>query len=260
VLGVGRATRLLNYLAGVDKTYTGEAVLGTATTTLDAAGEVTGQWDMSTVTLGDVRAAAADLTGTIKQVPPMVSAKQVGGQRLHELARRGVEVERAPVEVHVAQFDVGEPVGPGVFPITVTCSSGTYVRSLVADLGTALGGGAHLRNLRRHTVGRFSVDEAAALEGLTPEHVLPPLAAFRGTEPVVARGDVAAAVRHGQVLAAADLGISLDGGSPDAAGGADDSTASHPAGPWPVVDEAGNLLAVYIRHRYRSVKPGLVLA
>jgi tRNA pseudouridine55 synthase len=290
VLGVGRATRLLTYLSGASKGYTGEAVLGVATTTLDADGEVTGRWDMSGVTLDDVRAAAGSLTGTIKQVPPMVSAKQVGGRRLHELARQGVEVERAPVEVHVHRFDVGEPVAPGVFPVTVECSSGTYVRSLVADLGTALGGGAHLRHLRRTVVGRFSVEEAVPLDELGPERVLPPVEAFRGTAPVVVGGDVATAVRHGQVLAADRLGIPLDALAArppvDAApattdpGGASapsarvealgEAPAPTPAstpgdrassgGPWPVVDEDGHLLAVYHHHRYRSVKPGVVLA
>jgi tRNA pseudouridine55 synthase len=252
ILGVGRATRLLTFLSGLDKSYTGEAVLGVATSTLDDEGEVTGRWDMSTVGLADVRAAAAGLTGAIRQVPPMVSAKKVGGQRLHELARQGVEVEREPVDVHVARFDVGDPVEPGepgVFPITVTCSAGTYVRSLVADLGTALGGGAHLRDLRRHAIGPFSVDEAVPLEQLSPERVLPPVAVFRGTEPIVAGGDLAARVRHGQLLAVADLGI-----------GDGDDVAGTSKGPWPVVDAGGHLLAVYVRYRPGSVKPAVVLA
>jgi len=243
VLGVGRGTKLMAYLTGLEKTYTGEAVLGAATTTLDADGEVIGTWDMAGVTsLSQVRAAAADLTGGLLQVPPMVSAKKVDGRRLHELARAGIEVERQPVPVHVARYDVGEPVAPGVFPITVTCSSGTYVRSLVADLGTALGGGAHLRNLRRHAVGAFSVDEAVTLEQLGPELVLPPLAAFRGTEPVVVEATVERQVRHGAVLAREALGV--------------DPVAP---GPWPVADAAGALLAVYVAHRPGRVKPGLVL-
>ncbi|MGH9210430.1 MAG: tRNA pseudouridine(55) synthase TruB [Acidimicrobiales bacterium] len=245
VLGVGRATRLLTFLSGLDKTYTGEAVFGVATSTLDASGEVTGTWDMGAVTLEQVRAGAATLTGTIGQVPPMVSAKKVGGRRLHELARAGVEVERAAVEVRVMRFDVGPTATaePGVFPITVTCSSGTYVRSLVADLGTALGGGAHLRNLRRLSVGPFSVDEAVPLTGLGPELVAPPLTAFRGREPAVAEDDLAAMVRHGRVLARGRLAIPED---------AD--------GPWPVVDGSGALLAVYVAHRGDTVKPAVVLA
>ena len=87
VLGVGRATRLLTFLSGLDKRYVGEVVLGTATSTLDAAGEVTGTWDMASVGLDEVRRAAVGLTGQIDQVPPMVSAKKVDGRRLHELAR-----------------------------------------------------------------------------------------------------------------------------------------------------------------------------
>ncbi len=242
VLGVGRATKLLTYLTGLEKSYTGEAVLGTATSTLDAEGEVTGTWDMAAVTVAEARAAAVGLTGALLQVPPMVSAKKVEGRRLHELARAGVEVERQPVPVHVERFDIGEPVAPGVFPVAVTCSSGTYVRSLVADLGAALGGGAHLRNLRRHSVGRFTVDEAVTIDELAPEHVLPPLAAFRGTDPVAVDGEVEASVRHGAVLPRDVLGV--------------DANA---AGPWPVVDPTGALLAVYVPHRASTVKPGLVL-
>ncbi len=241
VLGVGRATRLLTYITGLDKSYVGEVVLGTATSTLDASGEVTATWDMSDVGLADVRAAAAGLTGDLLQVPPMVSAKQVGGRRLHDLARAGVEVDREPVAVRVARFEVGEPVATGVFPISVTCSSGTYVRSLAADLGAALGGGAHLRHLRRIAVGPFGIEEAVPLEALTPERLLPPTEALRGRPQVVVDDDVAAVVRHGRLFDADALGVTGDG-------------------PWAVVDGAGTLLAVYARHRGGTVKPGVVMA
>jgi tRNA pseudouridine55 synthase len=241
VLGVGRATRLLTYLTGLDKSYVGEVVLGTATSTLDASGEVTGTWDMSGVGLAEVRAAAAGLTGDVLQVPPMVSAKQVGGRRLHELARAGVEVEREPVAVRVERFEVDEPTAPGVFPVSVTCSSGTYVRSLAADLGAALGGGAHLRHLRRTAVGPFTVDEAVPLEALSPERLLPPVEALRGHDRVVVVDELATWVRHGRVLDVDVLGVSGDG-------------------PWAVVDGDGRLLAVYERHGGRTVKPGVVLA
>jgi tRNA pseudouridine55 synthase len=240
VLGVGRATRLLTYLSGLDKTYTGEVVLGVATSTLDAAGEVTGTWDMSAVGLDDVRRAAAGLTGDIRQVPPMVSAKKVAGQRLHALARQGVEVEREAVAVRVDRFDVGEPVAPGVFPIEVTCSSGTYIRSLASDLGTALGGGAHLRNLRRTAVGPYTADEAVPLGELGPDRVLPPVEALRGHPRITVDGDLLVAVRHGKVLPAASLRVDGDG-------------------PWPVVDPTGELVAVYQRHRGTDVKPGVVV-
>jgi tRNA pseudouridine55 synthase len=241
VLGVGRATRLLTYLSDLGKRYEGEVVLGTATATLDASGEVTGTWDMSGVRVEDVRAAAAGLTGEIDQVPPMVSAKKVDGRRLHDLARAGVEVERAAVRVRVDELAVGEPVAPGVYPVAVSCSSGTYVRSLAADLGAALGGGAHLRALRRLAVGPFTIDEATALESLTPESLLPPAEALRGRPAVVVDDEVAALVAHGRVLEAAVLGVSGDG-------------------PWPVLDAAGRLLAVYQPHRGTTVKPGVVLS
>ncbi|MGH9112976.1 MAG: tRNA pseudouridine(55) synthase TruB, partial [Acidimicrobiales bacterium] len=241
VLGVGRATRLLTYVSGVDKSYVGEVVLGTATSTLDASGEVTGTWDMATVGLTEMRAAAAGLTGDIEQVPPMVSAKRVDGRRLHELARAGVEVERAPVAVRIDRFDVAEAHEPGVFPVAVTCSSGTYVRSLAAEGGAALGGGAHLRNLRRLAVGPFGIDEAVPLEALAPERLLPPIEALRGRDRVTVDDEVATLVRNGRVFDDAALGTDGDG-------------------PWAVVDESGALLAVYERHGAGRVKPGVVLA
>lgn len=273
VLGVGRATRLLTYLSGHDKRYVGEIVLGTATTTLDASGEVTGTWDMAGVGLAEVRAAAAGLTGEIDQVPPMVSAKRVGGRRLHALAREGVEVERQPVRVRVERVAVDEPVEPGVYPIDVTCSAGTYIRSLAADVGAALGGGAHLRTLRRLASGPFGVDEAVPLDQLGPDRLLPPAEALRGRPRVTVGDDLAALVRNGRVLERDVLGIAPpgDGGADD--GGADDGGAGggvagrggagtgHPDdGPWAVVDGTGALLAVYVPHRGTTVKPGVVLA
>ena len=186
LVGLGQATRLLQWLIGLPKRYTGEIVLGIATNTLDAGGEVTGKWDMSTVTLEAARAAAAQLTGEITQVPPMVSALKVGGRRLHELARAGVEVDARCSPCNGAAFrrGTGRRAGP-VLAIDVECGSGTYVRSLAADLGTLLGGGAHLRNLRRVAVGSFSVDSAVTLEELEAsptrlDAVLAPAAALPG--------------------------------------------------------------------------------
>jgi tRNA pseudouridine55 synthase len=241
LLGVGRVTRLLRFLGLPSKTYTGVVVLGVATSTLDASGEATGTWDMGAVDLAQVRAAAARLTGDILQVPPMVSAVQVGGRRLHELAREGVEVEREPRPVTVWRFEVGEPTEPGCYPIEVECSAGTYVRTLAADLGTALGGGAHLRDLRRTAIGPFTVDRAVPLEGLGPEALLPPAAAVGHLESVVADSALAADAVHGRVVPLDRLG------------------ASGP-GPWAVLDPTGELLAVYEAHRPGTAKPGVVLA
>jgi tRNA pseudouridine55 synthase len=240
LLGVGKVTRLLRYLGLTTKRYTGVVVLGTATSTLDASGEVTGTWDMASVGLDDVRGAAATLTGDILQVPPMVSAIQVDGRRLHELAREGIEVDRPARPVTVTEFTVGEPVAPGCFPIEVECSSGTYIRSLAADVGTALGGGAHLRDLRRTVIGSFAVTDAVALDGLTPDHLLTPAHAMRDLPQVTVDDGLAADVAHGKVLAVESLGV---------AG----------AGPWAVLGQDGSLLAVYEPHRTGTVKPGVVL-
>lgn len=273
LIGLGQATRLLQWLTGLPKRYTGEVVLGVATSTLDAGGEVTGTWDMRAVSLEAARAAAVRLTGEITQVPPMVSALRVGGRRLYQLARAGVEVERVPRHVTVERFDlelaeaaeamVGAPaaegtgLGPGgagaagpVLAIDVECGSGTYVRSLAADLGALLGGGAHLRKLRRVAVGSFSVEEAVTLEELEAsptklDAVLAPAAALPEMERAVVDHELAIAVQHGRVLSLDVL---------RAAGG----TGPGP-GPWAVLGQDGRLLAVYQSYGEELAKPVVVL-
>ena len=177
LVGAGHATRLLRFLGDLPKTYVGEVVLGAATTTLDDEGEVTATFSMEGVTLASARAASAALVGAIEQVPPMVSAVQVGGKRLHDLARQGIEVHRdpRPVTVHSLQLDATDD--PLVLRLAVTCSTGTYVRVLAADLGALLGGGAHLRRLRRTAIGPFDQAAATPLDQVGPEVLAPPLAA-----------------------------------------------------------------------------------
>lgn len=227
LVGVGRFTRVLRFLSGLGKAYVAEVVLGVATTTLDASGEVVGRWDMGDIPLEEVQAAAASLVGTIEQVPPMVSAVQIGGRRLHELARQGQEVERPPRTVTVERFDVTAVAGRAdVVRIEVECSSGTYVRSLAADLGAALGGGAHLRDLRRTRVGSFVLAESHPLGSLAVEHLLDPLAAVRDLPCVTIDEAPARQVAHGLALDRVAVGAPGDG-------------------PWALVGPAGRLLAVY---------------
>ena len=230
LIGVGRATRLLRFLSALAKGYEGELVLGTATTTLDAAGEVTGTWDMSAVAPEEVAKAAAGLTGPQLQVPPMVSAVQVGGRRLHELARQGRTVERAARPVVVDRFEVTRAERP-VYRFAVECSSGTYVRALVDDLGRRLGGGAHLGRLRRTSTGPFHVSDAVALDAVAPGAVRPSAGAVAFLDQLVVDGAGEADVRHGRKLAREALGP--PGAVPVG------------AGPWAVLDRSGNLLAVY---------------
>lgn len=251
VVGAGRATRLLRFVTGLPKRYHGEVVLGRSTSTLDAEGEVTACFDMGSVTLDQVREAAAALTGRIMQVPPMVSAVRVGGRRLHELARAGAEVERQARPVTVHRLEVSPTAAPGVFAIDVSCSSGTYVRSLAADLGTALGGGAHLGSLRRLAVGGFVVERAVPLDAAGPGCVLPPAAAVEHLPHIVVDARLREAVAHGAVLAPGELGIPTPAGAPAGVPG-----ATPPPGPWAVLDGAGTLLAVYEAVAGGPLEPG----
>lgn len=243
VLGVGRATRLLTFITGVDKTYEAQITLGVETDSLDADGEITVRHDMAVPTVEQVAAAAATLTGPLEQVPPMVSAVKVDGKRLHQLAREGKEVERQPRPVVVSQFDVRPTDDPMVWDATVTCSSGTYVRVLAADVGRALGGGAHLTALRRTRVGPFLLDEATPLDDLV---VLPASAGVRHLPHVTVGEALARRVAVGQVLGREELGV------PDEGDGAE--------GPWAVLGAGGEVLAVYAAHRGTSAKPSFVLA
>lgn len=245
LLGIGRATKLLRFLSPLGKSYVGEVVLGTETSTLDAAGEVTATHDMAGTTIDDVRAAAAGFVGEIEQIPPMVSAVKVGGRRLHELARQGIEVERQPrpVTIHSLEVLPGPEGEPSVFTVAVSCSSGTYIRTLAADIGAALGGGAHLRNLRRTSVGPYTLADAVALEEVGPEVVRPMREAVRHLAQVVVGPEVAADVGVGKVLARHVLGVDGDGD-----------------GPWAVIDGGGRLLAVYEPFRGDTAKPSLVIA
>lgn len=240
VLGVGRATKLLRYLSGLPKTYEATIALGVETDSLDADGEVTHIHDMAAPGIDEVVVAAERLTGEMEQVPPMVSAIKVDGRRLHQLAREGKEVERSPRPVTISRFEVSATPDPMVFDALVECSSGTYVRVLAADLGTALGGGAHLCGLRRTAVGPFGIEESHPLESpelLAPEEITRVLTVLNAAE------DTVRDIRHGRVLERTRLGLHRDG-----------------RGPWAVLDPEGHLLAVYEQHRGNSVKPSMVFA
>ena len=267
LLGVGTATKLLRFLSPLGKRSVGEVRLGVDTSTLDASGTVTGVHDMADVTIDDVRRAAAGFVGDIEQIPPMVSAVKVDGKRLHELAREGKEVDRAPRPVTIHALEVAE-VGPDVealeriggieteefaaaaaggpgpsFQLDVTCSSGTYIRTLAQDIGAALGGGGHLVSLRRVSVGPYTLADAVPLASVAPERALPVADAVRHLPRVEVDEERAADIAVGKVLPRAALDIALD-----------DDTAN-----WAVFGAAGDLLAVYEPFRDGTVKPSLVI-
>ena len=174
VVGVGRATRVLGHLALNDKDYDATIFLGVTTTTDDAEGEVVAERDASAVEDADVHAGLAALTGEIDQVPSSVSAIKVGGVPAYTRARAGEAVDLATRRVTVSKLDLLARHGD-VLEVAVTCSSGTYVRALARDLGTALGVGAHLTALRRARVGSFGLDQAKTLDQLGNEFTVVPL-------------------------------------------------------------------------------------
>lgn len=179
VLCLGQATRLVEYLAGHDKRYTGEVVLGRTTSTDDAEGETLTEAPAPDIDPGMLRELERRFTGEILQVPPAVSAIKVGGRRAYAVARAGGEPRLEPRRVVIRRL-VLELRAPGRLGLDIHCGAGTYVRSLARDIGVFLGCGAHLGALRRHTAGPFSVEDAITLERL---------------EDLRARGEVESALR-----------------------------------------------------------------
>lgn len=176
---VGRATRLAQFLNGADKEYEAIIRLGYATDTGDRMGTPlpgpTGKSRRGNWSEEEVEAALASLRGYIDQVPPMYSAKKIGGKKLYELARRGEEIEREPIRVCIHEFEAIRPDGrlvknnlDGTFDVHVhvACSAGTYVRTLAEDFGKRMSVGAHLAELRRTRVGDFRVASAITMERL----------------------------------------------------------------------------------------------
>ena len=178
MLLIGRSTRLSRYVTGLEKTYMATARLGAVSDTLDADGEVTGL-DTPLPSENTIREALPSFTGDILQVPPMVSALKREGERLYELHRKGITVEREarPVTVHRFALTTFDPAD-NTASFEISCSSGTYVRTLIADLAERAGSGAYLTALRRTTVGHLTIQDALSPETLTPEslynHIIQP--------------------------------------------------------------------------------------
>ena len=233
VIGVGNGTRLMRFLGDMDKTYVCEIVFGSTTDTLDDSGVVTATFGMGPVDAERARTVIADrFVGDIMQVPPMVSALKVDGKRLHQLAREGIEVERKPRPITVHSFSVEPTEEPNVLSARIHCGSGTYVRSLGADLGEALGGGAHIRALRRLTTGPFDISDSSTIDS-----------------PVLLPVERIVAHLNAHTLDEKGIDDTLYGRVRDAFDDAD---------PWAVFDESGKLVAVFERFRETLAKPTVV--
>lgn len=187
VLLLGRATRLMQFMVKLPKTYIADIVLGITTDTLDASGRVVSRCEGAKVSKERFFEALSDFRGEIWQVPPMVSAVRHKGRRLYELAREGIEMPREPRKVHIYTLEVQEwpereffVLGDRV-SILVECSSGTYIRQLAADIGESITCGAHIGSLSRTRVGDIEITscytleeiETAVSDGSFPRKILP---------------------------------------------------------------------------------------
>jgi tRNA pseudouridine55 synthase len=203
VLLVGQATRLLAYLNGEPKVYEATIAFGSETDTDDVTGIVTRSADLPETSR--VLGALASLTGTVQQTPPAYSAKQIGGRRAYQAARRGEAPELAPVTVTVHRWDV-RSITDTRLDAVITCGGGTYIRALARDLGRLTGSAAHLATLRRTRSGRFDVHEAFSLDQLREGSaaIQPPLAAVAHLPTVTLSDDDVRHVRQGRSVAAAE--------------------------------------------------------
>jgi tRNA pseudouridine55 synthase len=201
VIGVGRATRLLRFLGGLDKEYVGTGRLGARTDTLDADGDVL-ETAPVTASRDELRRAMAAMVGEIVQRPPSYSAVKVGGRRLYEEARAGRPAEAPPRRVRVDAFDLVGFDGRDL-EFRAVCSGGTYVRSLVADVGDRLSSGAHLLALRRTRIGRFRVEDARPPSEPGPLRLIDEAVAHLPSFAV--EDQEAEAARHGRCLGPAGI-------------------------------------------------------
>lgn len=204
VVCLGRATRLVPWLQAATKTYEATIRLGRTTDTLDDDGIETNQCDASHITREAIEAALGQFIGEIQQIPPMVSAIRIDGERLHEKARRGEVVERQPRNVTIEAITI-DAMGQDPYPwvrVTVVCSAGTYIRTLADDLGRALGVGGHLTALRRTKSGQSHVDQAVGLEDLTrdtlADHLLSPVEAISFMPHITLDDELVERLRNGQ--------------------------------------------------------------
>ena len=165
IVGVGRATKKLTNIVGLDKTYEATAQLGATTDTYDLTGSIIPSSEFPVPSSDDIENAMKNFRGTIEQKAPAFSAKKVKGQKLYALARRGEDVEhlRPTKKVDVTELEILDYNFP-TLKFRVTCSSGTYIRSLAHDIGQDLGCGAYLTELRRTRIGEYKLEDAKKLE------------------------------------------------------------------------------------------------
>jgi tRNA pseudouridine55 synthase len=198
ILLLGRATRLARFVERQQKTYLATARLGTRTTTDDLTGEDLGG-STERPSHRVVEEVLKSFLGASRQLPPAFSAKHVGGERSYARARRGESVPLPEMDIVVHAVELLRYVYPDL-EFRATVSPGTYVRALARDLGARLGTGAHLRALRREAIGMLRVEQAVALDSVSAEALVPPLAVLGHLPQVVVTEEEARALGHGQAV------------------------------------------------------------
>lgn len=196
IVALGNITRLIDLFQAKPKSYLGEVVFGIETDSYDSTGKVVARYDMPPITEELMARVEERFRGDILQYPPIVSALKVQGKRLYQYHRDSEDVALKARPVHISSFSY-RIIDSMTIQIGVVCSPGTYIRSIAHDLGVALGGGAHLRNLRRIASGEFKVDNAVSLDDLQPSSVLSPSDAFRGIDTIGISGEQLAKARNG---------------------------------------------------------------
>jgi len=204
VLCLGGATRLSDYVMHTTKQYRAHVTLGKTTTTYDAEGDIIEETDASRITQADVEAILPQFRGDIQQVPPMYSAIKVDGKKLYDLAREGKFVKRDPRDVTINDLNILSWESP-TFTLDVTCSSGTYIRSLAYDIGQTLKVGAYLSGLERIASGNFHIDNAIKLETVMSDdtwqqHIIAPYTALHDRPSVTLDTEQVEDVQNGKFI------------------------------------------------------------
>ena len=198
---INRATKVSDMLTFSDKRYLATFKLGITTDTLDVGGRILSERPVN-VTKSDIESAILSFEGKISQIPPMYSAIKVGGKKLCDLARAGVEIERKSREVTIYKIDIRE-IGDDTFTIDVECSKGTYIRTLGYDIGEKLGCGATMTSLVRTKSSVFEIDKSVKLENLTPDnfkdYLIPPDELF-DCESITVSGSILSRVLNGNAV------------------------------------------------------------
>lgn len=239
---INEATKAIQFLSEDEKEYEGILVLGLTTDTFDVTGKIINRSNVPNITLGDLQTVFADFTGVIKQVPPPFAAVKFKGKPLYHWARKGIFIEKEAREVTVKELMMEKFSFPEI-SFRVVCSKGTYVRSLVNDIGERIGCGAYLKELRRLRSGLFTIKQAIIPEAIEERYLLPVSDVLGYLPSVEVDGLVAKEVRQGRKLSLKKTEISSD--------------CRKVGKPWVrVLSRGGDLLAIYAwRDSSRDLKP-----